>query len=272
MAFLDAHVRECVTTGMDEVQETLRKLFEQGHKLTVNMWVTHTDGTPYVTSVLLEGMDEQGTVYFTKVNETLNLTCQPMPMPEFREKVAPEDGVLELFLIRHSPLVTELAAMDGVTAFRHIFTDLYGYRWHGDRLHLGDDEVTYDTDAFDALVENLRSSESEILTADGVPKHHQFRLNKHIRNRFMPIQFYLRHIVADPGLAALLRPALRTEIDAALADMDVAMQDVLKFASLLVQRPQPAMLQRHAQALLRLRDLQERYRAVNLDVLRSITA
>jgi hypothetical protein len=272
MAFLDEHVRDCVTTSMDDLHGTLHKIFGQGHKLTVNMWVTHSDGTPYVTSVLLEGMDDQGTVYFTKVNETMNLTCQPMPFDTLVEKVAPEDGVLELFVIRHSPAIDELAAMDGAAAFRHIFADLYGYRWDGGRLFRGDEELTYSLDAFDTLAADLRTSSAEILTSDGVPKHHQFRLNKHIRNRFAPVQFFLEHVRTDPALTPLLPSALAAEVDTVRAEMDGALKDVLKFASLLVQKPVPTMLERHVRAILDLRDLLPRYQAANLGVLRAVTA
>ncbi|MEU8405575.1 hypothetical protein AB0C19_05185 [Micromonospora sp. NPDC048842] len=269
--FLDRHVRQRIVTDLDHIFEVLGELFTKGHKATVNMWVTYPDGSSFVTSALLEGMDDQEVVYYTKINETTNVTCRPLARDKFLSLLDPEDGQVELDVLRHSSALAEIATMDGTDAMRRIFADLYGYRWHGDDLHLGAQKVGLDLDAFEALAADLRRSAEQILTPDGVPKQQQFRLHKHIRNRFMPIQFYLAHVRADTTLAAALMPGLLARVESVVAAMDTALGDVLKFASLLVQKPVPAMLDLHIAAILRLRDVLPAYQAVNLDVLRSIT-
>ena len=269
--FLDRHVRQRIVTDLDHIFDVLAELFAQGHKTTVNMWVTYPDGSSFVTSALLEGMDERGVVYYTKINETTNVTCRPVTRDKFLSLLDPEDGQVELFVLRHSATVAEIAAMTGADALRRIFSDLYGYRWQDGDLYLGARKVRLDLDAFDTLAADLRGSAERILTPDGVPKQQQFRLHKHIRNRFMPIQFSLAHVRADETLAAALTPELAARIDAAVITMDKALGDVLKFASLLVQKPVPAMLDAHIAAILRLRDVLPAYQMVNLDVLRCLT-
>jgi len=269
-SFLDREVRQRIVTDLQHVFEVLGELFADGHKATVNMWFTYPDGSSFVTNALLEGMDG-GVVYYTKINETTNVTCRPAPQDEFLSLLDPEDGKVELFVLRHSVVVARLATMDGVAAFRQIFTDLYGYHWHHGDLYLGADRLSLGLGAFDALAADLRRSSELILTPGGVPKQQQFRLHKHIRNRFMPVQFHLDHVRTEETLSATLGPALSARIDTAITTMDTALGDLLKFASLLVQRPEPAMLEAHIAAILRLRDVLPAYQAVSLDVLRSIT-
>ncbi|MEU0602888.1 hypothetical protein ABZ484_32390 [Streptomyces sp. NPDC006393] len=268
---LDAHVRDSSSTTPENLWDSLHDLFGQGHKVSVNMWVTHTDGTPYVTSVLLEGMDEAKTVYFTKVNETLNRTCSPLSFADFTEKIAPDDdGTIGLTVIKDSDVIRDLAGRAPLDAFRHLFHDLYGYGFQDGRLVKDGRPVALDLSGFDELIAHLEQAEPEVIVDGAVPKQQQFRLNKHIHNRFVPIQYYLRYVLDTPELAALVSPDLAERVREQTAEMERALGTVLKFASLLVQRPQSAIYGMYVDAIRHLRAVQPAYQQVNLDVLHSL--
>lgn len=270
---IDAHVRDSSTTRPDLFEGSLRSLFMHGHKVSVNMWVTHSDGTPYVTSVLLEGMDEDNIVYFTKVNETLNRTCSPLSFAELIEKVAPdEDGSIGLTIIKDSAVVRELARKAPLDAFRAVFHGLYaldvdaeGITRHGCRVRL-------DLSGFDELITHLEKSESDVIVDGAVPKQQQFRLNKHIHNRFVPIQYYLGYVLETPQLSTLLPDRLNERVRSVMSEMDRALEGILKFASLLVQRPASSSFRLYVEAIRNLRDVQPAYQSTNLDVLRALSA
>ncbi|MEU6440286.1 hypothetical protein [Streptomyces sp. NPDC047046] len=268
---LDAQVRDSSSTAPEHLWDSLYGLFDQGHKVSVNMWVTHTDGTPYVTSVLLEGMDDDKTVYFTKVNETLNRTCSPLTFAELTEKIAPDDdGTIGLTVIKDSEVVRSLAALPPLDAFRRLFHDLYGYDFADGRLVRAGQPVALDLTGFDELIAHLEQAESEVIVDGAVPKQQQFRLNKHIHNRFVPIQYYLGYVLATPELSALVSEELADRGRERMTEMEQALNTVLKFASLLVQRPQSAIYGMYVDAIKQLRAVQPAYQQVNLDVLRAL--
>lgn len=268
---LDTYVRDSGSTPVPDFRTALHDLFSQGHKVSVNMWVTHTDGTPYVTSVLLEGMDESGTVYFTKVNETLNRTCSPLTFAQLMEKVAPdEDGTIGLTVIKHSDVIQRLAGLAPAAAFDYLFHDLYGYRFVDGQLTRHGTPVAADQNGFDELLAHLDSHEDDVLVDGAVPKQQQFRLNKHVRNRFAPIQFYLDYVLTTPDLAASLSDELVARTRAEMSGVDRALNDVQKFASLLVQRPESRIYRMYVDSVRALRSLLPAYQQVNMDVLAAL--
>jgi hypothetical protein len=270
---LDTHIRQESETNMENLWQSLHDIFSAGHRVSMNMWVKHTDGTPYVTSVLFEGMDENKTVYFTKVNETLNHTCSPMSFDELQEKLSvDDDGTIGLVIIRDADVINKLAAMNVLDAYRYLFADVYGFSFENGELRKHGEPTPYVMSGFDRLLDFLDVSMNEVITENGVPKNHQFRLNKHIHNRFQPIQYYFEYVTQHPELAPLLSDELKEQVQAAMTKMDATMKNVLKFASFLVQKPEPQIYQLYVKAIRGLYDLQPEYQQANLNILQAIMA
>jgi hypothetical protein len=271
-AVLDRHVWADVALPPNDVAERLRAVAAAGHRAAIAVSVRHTDGRPYVTSVLIEDVDPAGVAYLTKFNDTTNAVRRPVALEDLTADLAlDDDGLAALTIIRDSPVVTALSILDSVTAYRHIFTNLFGYAWSGSELRHHGVPVSTGGAGFADLVRDLAANARDVLTPAGVPKHQQFRLSKNITNQFEPIQAYLEFVCADAGLAGLLPADLRRAVPEQLARMAEALAEVVRYVGLLVHRPRPDMFERYLTALRKLAGIQPEYQTVNRAVLRAAT-
>ncbi|MEU8423486.1 hypothetical protein AB0C15_21685 [Micromonospora sp. NPDC048835] len=270
--FLRSHVTTELFLTPPEIRETLREAFRRGEVAAVEAWVSHTDGSRYVTSILIEGMDDGDVAYFAKFNGFLNHTGHPMPFDRLLSDLfVYPDGTALITLHRDAPAVDALAAMSSLDAFRHVFGDLYGYSWaHGPLTRHGK-TVASSNSGLDEFLCELDRGLHQISTDAGVPKQQQFRLGRNVFNRFEPIQQYLRFVQTDSILSNELGKPLIREVSEQLRLMDAALQNVLKFVSLLTVKPIPTVFELYVEQIRTLRDLQPAYRQANLAVMKSLT-
>lgn len=265
--FLDKHVREYRFISKDNLLVELQKLFSEGHRAAVDIWLEHTDGTPYTTAILLEGMQEHGVIYYTKINVTINRTYVEMDFNHLKESLSlNENDLTKLTIIKKSEELDLLASMSPLSAFQYIFTNLYNYKLEGEQLFKNGEMVNYDLSGFDELIQYLESSMDEIVTEYGVPKHHEIRLSRHIENKLTPIQCGLQYIVDTSDLREKLSKELITEVETQISELNQKLKSLLKFASLLIQRPQSSFYEMYLNSVKSLRDYLPLYQNVHNNV------
>lgn len=269
---LDRHARRTVRVPPEELGWYLGAVFADGARACVAMRWTLPDGFTAVTSVLLDGMDDE-VVYFTKINETRNRICSPLPLDELLSAIPrEEDGSVEVVRIAPSGRLRQIFDASPRTAFRALF-DEYDFRWTADDpvglLHAGE-PVRPDLSGFDELVAYLDGAEHEIIVAGSVPRLRQFRLSKSVHSSIAPMQHFMEYVLDTEELARLLPAPVTVRAREAVAGVDLACRDVHKFASLLVQIPRSGTYRMYVEAVRRLRATQPEYQRVNLDVLRCL--
>lgn len=266
--FLDAYVREYSFITKTNLYQELQQLFLAGYRVTADVWLEHTDGTPYTTSILLEGMDENQMIYYTKINVTINKTCVPMTFEELENNISLNDeGKIKLTIIKHSDEIVNLTEMNPLQAFKYIFKDLYKYSFIDNQLYKNQQMIPYDLSGFDQLIEYLKNSIDEIITDSGVPKHHEIRLSRHIENKLSPIQTCLKYILETKELNKQLPAELIQKTEQAMVMLSQKLKSLLKFASLLIQRPEASFYHMYVKAVQELRSFLPEYQNVHNNVL-----
>ncbi|HEF1897117.1 TPA: hypothetical protein R9Z04_002228 [Bacillus cereus] len=271
--FLDEHVREYKFLTKDKLLNELKILFSKGHRAAVDIWLEHTDGTPYTTAILLEGIDDADTVYYTKINVTINRTYVEMDFNYLKDCLSLDvNEEARLTIIKHSDKLDLLEAMNPLEAFHYIFSNLYGYKFEGEDLYRNEKKIQYDLSGFDKLIAYLESSMDEIVTESGIPKHHEIRLSRHIENKLTPIQSCLHYILNTEELRIKLSKELIKEIENNIDQLNQRLKSVLKFASLLIQRPQASFYQMYLKSVKDLREYLPIYQQAHNNVIFSLAS
>lgn len=267
---LDSDVRREEIFPLNNLKEVLAKLFSEGKKVLVNFWTKNKMGTPFVTSLMLEGM-ENNTVYFTKINEDNNAICHPIDFEELVNNIDIEvPGEIELTIIKKSSLIEKLSKLDPVEAFQFIFKELYKYQLEGERLYKNGKEIKIKSNGIDELVDSFSKSYSRLVENGTISKPNQFKLNKHIHNRFQPIQYYLKFILNNSDFSNKISTNLKEEIDTAYNNMDFSMNNLLKFASLFVIKPNEKSFELYLNALKQLGKVLPHYQETQLQILKEL--
>lgn len=273
MELVDAELRQHEDVEPHELKDAMARVLADGHLVSLDMTVVHTDGTPYDTAFLIEDMDDDGTVYFTKTNSTQNSVRRPLSFAGLQEVVAPEpDGRIRVTRIHDSAMFDAILRSPSIDAYQTIFGPVYGYHWQGDRLARHGTEVRVGVDGLDQLIESWAQRADELEQATRISKQDQFRLNKHIQNRFQPTQHYLQCVLSDSTLTSRIGPSLRSRAAADVESLDAVLRNTLKFGSLLVQRPGRASLGLYLKNLRALRALLVDYQAMHLQIQYALTA
>lgn len=251
--------------------DEIRRALSAGSQMALPVSVVHTDGTTYVTEFLIEAIDHHDTVYFTKTNSTQNNLRRPMPFSELAGHLAlTDDGLVPATEIRPSGTIERILGLASLEAFRSIFAE-YGLRWYDDRLCRYVTPVVVGVNGLNLLIGAWEQRVETIVAAGIVEKNDQFRLNKHIQNRFQPVQHYLRCIVEDERISAALGNGLASAVRQEWHRLDIALTDILKFSSLLVQQPSQQTFDLYLKYLRRLRDAIPDYQQANVAVQRTLT-
>ena len=249
----------------------IRRVCMAGSHMAVPVHVVHSDETTYVTEFLIEAIDDDDTVYYTKTNSTQNSFRKPLPFPGLVERIAfTGDGLVAVTEIRPSPTIERILGLGIPEACRAVFSE-YGLSWEDGRLFRYVTPVVVGVDGIDRLIDGWERRAEAILSAERVEKNDQFRLNKHLQNRFQPLQHYLRCLLDDAGTGEILGDRLVARARLDYGRMDAALTDILKFGSLLVQRLGARNLDLYLECLRRLRDTVSDYQQTNLDIQRALT-
>lgn len=255
----------------ERLADEIRRALRAGSQMALPVSVVHTDGTTYVTEFLIEAIDHDDTVYYTKTNATQNSLRRPMSFTELAEHLGfRDDGLVPVTEIRASATIERILGVGSLEAFRAIFTE-YGLRWYDGRLCRYVTPVIVGTDGLDQLIDAWEQRAEAILAAGVVEKNDQFRLNKHIQNRFQPVQHYLHCLLEDTRISAVLGNCLVTLARQEWDQMDTALTDILKFSSLLVQQPDQRTFDLYLKYLRRLRNTILRYQLANVTIQRVLT-
>lgn len=235
LELLSKHVKESGETPLNEFEGKLEELFSLGHKVSIPMTVEHVDGTSYVTSVLLDGFDDKGIIYFTKTNETWNKICSPMDLNEFKGRLNPIDGMIQFEIIKYSEKISSLAKLSDRELANEIFSNLYGISNESDKFyqHNGT-ELKTTISGLTEYVESLSKDRAQILDKNGVPKHFQFRMHKHIDNKIRPLINFIHYVLNSEELSCLMKNSLREDATFLNKEIEIHLNNVFKWASLIV--------------------------------------
>ncbi|MEU8658432.1 hypothetical protein [Actinoplanes philippinensis] len=267
--FLDKHAQTSVTAGTENLYEELRDHVRSGASVAVDAWwAPHEDKIPGVTSILFEAVNEAGALCFTKVNETRNRLRTPMTERELLNRISlDDDGTTTLTVISDPSWLREAGAASPHQTFVRLFRGEYGYRRTGDGVVFQGEDLAIDTSGIQHWVSYLDGAESQFIGGGAVPKHEQFLLNKSVRNAFSPVQHYLAYVSGASGLADKMPASLIRELDSGRELMRVALHDIHKFSSLLVQRPVSRFYRMYVDAACRLEETARLYQRMQLDLI-----
>lgn len=270
--FLQNYVYEEECTSKERVIEEFYKIFEHGNKISIPLWMKHfSDGTPYVTAVLLEGMDINNNIYYTKHTAVDKKCCIRFSKEEFEKKLNPdENGSVHFSIIKYPRLLDKLRNMDFLEMYRYVFYNLYKYDIGKNGITKNGNEVSFDISGFDKFVDDLRKNPHKIITESGVPKHQQFRLNVHINNKIRPIQNLIKIMINDKKASELIGKYNIDQIKICSTLVDNKLNNILKFASLLVQKPDVNNYKLYINSILELKTVLSDYQRVNAEIVKHI--
>lgn len=264
--FLQDNIYENVSVKKEDIEQQIRCFFEKGYKLIVPMWIEHfSDGTLYITPVVLEGMDDNGYVYYTKHTQVDRSCCHPLKLDEFIAKLPlNEEGFLELSIVKTCNVLHDISKMNTIEAYQFIFRDLYGYKMENGKILKNNKVLEFDLSGFVQFIESLQKEPQKILTGSGIPKHQQFRLYVHINNKIRPIQNILNLVLNDQQVDNKLSKQLKNKIEIQFNKMNDAISSVHKFASLFFQKPNEKNLGLYIKSIQYLKEIMPEYQLVNL--------
>ncbi|MGW7824482.1 hypothetical protein ACWGLF_41885 [Streptomyces puniciscabiei] len=258
----------------EELAAGIRRAVTAGAHVALPVGFVHSDGTPYVTEWLIEVIDDDNTVYYTKSTSDLKSRAfrRPVPFSELLERVVcGDDGRVPAMEIHASPTVDRILPMGSLDAFRAVFRE-FGLRWEEGRLYRYVNPVVVGVEAIDRTIEAWEQRAESIVAAGTVSFNDTSRLNKHVQNRFQPVQHFLLFLLDDAEIGEALGDALLARVRDEWRQMDTALAGVLKFGSLVVQQPRAQSFDLYLKYLRQLRDTVPGYQQVIVDVMRALTA
>ena len=254
--FLDRYVYNNEECLKEDLWDNLYKEFESGKKVILKLKLPHySDGSIYTTSSVLEGMDEEGNVYYTK-HTVVDRSCNNKVSKEkFFEMIDIVDGKVSYVSLNDCEKLSKLANMSFVDAYHYVFKDLYGYRMEGGKIYDSDNnELSFSTEGIEKLAEDVKNNPSRILTEDGIPKKQQFRLYVHINNKIRPLQYLLGLALEDEQVVKSIPDEFQQKLAQNKEKLDRKISDVQKFASLLFNRQDLNSINKYADALYSLKE------------------
>ncbi|MBP0448387.1 MULTISPECIES: hypothetical protein [unclassified Kitasatospora] len=253
---------------VEQLGKEIRSAVAAGSHVALLVSLVHTDGTPYLTEWLVVDIDDEDTVYYTKTSPDPNFRAdrKPVPFAKLTESLAyTEDGLVPVTEIRPSAVIDRLVGLAPLDAFRAVFAE-FGLRLYDGRLSRYVTPVVVGVDGIDRLIADWERRADAILAEGAVLFNDQSRLNKHIQNRFQPVQHYLHYLLGEPTITAALGEELCGEVREQIGRMDAALADILKFSSLLVQMPRKQNFDLYLKYLRRLRDTVADYQQTNVRI------
>lgn len=154
--------------------------------------------------------------------------------------------------------------------YRYVFYNLYKYDIGKNGITKNGNEVSFDISGFDKFVDDLRKNPHKIITESGVPKHQQFRLNVHINNKIRPIQNLIKIMINDKKASELIGKYNIDQIKICSTLVDNKLNNILKFASLLVQKPDVNNYKLYINSILELKTVLSDYQRVNAEIVKHI--
>ncbi|ANP50324.1 hypothetical protein J2Z21_000926 [Streptomyces griseochromogenes] len=260
------------TFAKDELAAEIGRAIASGAHVALPVSFVHSDGTPYVTEWLVEVIDED-TIYYTKSTSDIKSRAfrRPVPFSELLERVVcTDDGRVSATEIHPSSTVDRILGMGSLEAFRAVFRE-FGLRWEEGRLYRYVNPVVVGVEAIDQAIDAWEQRAESIVTAGTVSFNDTSRLNKHVQNRFQPVQHFLQFLLSDAEIGPALGDDLVTRIRGQWHQMDTALADVLKFGSLVVQQPVTRSFDLYLKYLRRLRDTVCEYQRLIVDIQRALT-
>lgn len=255
---------------IENLRSKLKETFENSNKVTLPMWVDHSDGTEYVTSVLLEGMDEKN-VYYTKTNETWNRICSPIRYEEFEQKIALEvDNSIEISVLKDLNLINLIKEMKPLEAYKYIFYNVYKYNFIENKFIFEGKEIEFDLNGLDFYIKDLKESTKKILIENGVPKYYQFRMYKHIDNKIRPILNLLTYIRENSDFHHKLAIREANICKEICAKIENSLKQIQKFASLVVQRPEQKTLNYYINSIEELKKILPEFQYFNYEIMKQL--
>lgn len=264
--FLAKNLYETIEVNVNELKDKLYEIFDDGHKISMKLWMKHfSDGTPYVTSVLLEGMDNEGNVYFSKHSAAEKKCCVKILKDEFFSKLeVSAKNTVSLLVFKYCSEIEKLNGMDLIDSYNYIFKYIYGYNKSGDRIIKDNEELGFSLRSLTDFAEWLRNNKNEFIKNGKISKHNQFKLNVHINNKIRPIQNLISLILNFENIDLYINNNLKEEINRIYDEINIKLNEVLKFASLLVQKTNDENYQRYIRTIENLSNSLIEYQKVNL--------
>jgi hypothetical protein len=256
---------------LGQLAGVIRRVLGTGSHIALPIRLEYDNGAPWITEYLIEAIDEDDTVYCTKASSEHNSFRRPMSFTELSERVVlSADGLVAATEIGPSATIERILDLGSVAAFRAVFSE-YGLRWEDGRLHSYVTPVVVSADGIDRLICSWEDRAEQIVAAGVIKKHEQSRLNKHLQNRFQPVQHYLLCLLDDEGISAAIGGRLAGRVRQQWDHMDTTLTGILKFASLLVQRPRMDSFDLYLKYLRQLRDMIPEYQQTNIEIQRLLT-
>lgn len=144
-----------------------------------------SDGTPYVTSVLLEGMDKGGNIYFSKHSEAEKKCCVKLSGEEFINKLNPSENKVNIMVIKYYKEIEKLNSMNLIDAYNYIFKEIFNYSKIGNKIFKNNQELKFSFGSLNEYAKWLKIEEESFIGSGVITKHNQFKLNVHINNKIM---------------------------------------------------------------------------------------
>ncbi len=224
-----------------------RDLLAAGWGVRVMADTVRPDGSHYVTSTLIEALDGADAIV-TKTNAAEAVTRKRVPASEFFQRVpADADGRMTLEALRlPSDWIDDLNARDGLSLFRAVLVDTFGYTIEDELVHAGTVRVPSDR-GFAAFADSVAERTPQLAT-DGIPASWHLRLNKHVADKVRPVTNAWRFICADAEIATALGGSL-AELLASASACDRRLDELSQAFSFAAGRPGTATVGRLLSAI-----------------------
>lgn len=270
--FLEKNIYDNVKVEKEKVFESIYSYFEKGCKIIMPLWIKHfSDGTLYITPVVLEGMDEQKNVYYTKHTAVDRACARKLKKNEFESMLAVnEDGSITYSLVKDSDTVKKLSQMPLVEMFQYIFRQVYGYEYDNGSIQKEGKELEFDLSGFDTFINDIKNRPEKILTQNGIPKEQQFRLYVHINNKIRPIQNIMKTCLEDETLQEYFDKAFQEQLQEQYEIMNDAISSVQKYASIVFQKQSQKTLDLYVNSIVQLKEKMKSYQKINLELTKKL--
>ncbi len=264
--FIHHEILENKALPKGEVASSLYEIFHSGNKVLIPLWMKYNgDGELYITPVILEGMDQEYCVYYTKHSSVNRKCCEKFTKDEFLSKLAVnEDGRVHIDVVKNNRHIDQLAKMDFTQAYQYIFNSIFNYQYKENKILKADKEILFDLSGFENFIIHLKTNQDHILKETLQNRRKQLRfLYLRINNMIRPIQLLLKYVLDHGEVKRYIPIDLIEHIKENVNKIDNILAEVLKFASLLFQRQDKKSYEFYMKIIDKLYDELPEYQQIN---------
>ena len=253
----------------EQFVEKIELAIRGGQYVAVTMRMEHRDGTSYNTSVLIENIDDHN-LYFTKTNETWNKIKAPIPIDEAMDRMMVSEGFVTLKTISIDDSFKKFREMNDLDAYKYICCDLYGTTFNGGQLCSVNRTKEVTLLGLEKFIQELKGVKSEIQNKKKVSKFLQFRLNKHVQNKIMPIVNCNKYILESEALSELLSNELKRSVESDHQKIVAELNQLSKYFGLMVLKPEERFFCMYEKQIKELREVLSGYLQRSYEIQRQI--